>query len=313
MKKLYIFSTSLNPDVFINAIVHCANAEIFSTKRVEIVTVFESSAEEERKAKNYSSIRKNIEQVLEDLAAGVYKYVGTDGQEIKIKISEDDREYYKKARRNLEGVLFTRILYENLETEFDRRLAENTFSNDDPPACVFDVSGERKYFMTDLLFISLKKGFRDIYVFDIIKPINFKEPVKNLIHSLNAEDYKFKNLFESQYVAQSLSSFENPAKLNRVLDFSSSIFAKQILMAILLVSMGLLYWIIKLMPFFQEHWEAIEPISFLFYTLGGVITTFKIGLIFVILWERKFALNPFSIFEGLKSVMRKWLNKKFDF
>lgn len=93
------------------------------------------------------------------------------------------------------------------------------------------LTGERKYLLVDILFICLDNDYRDLFVFDILKPPNYQNKEENLIHSLDNNQYEFRNLFESKFTKEIVekgilnytdSELEEKVKnLNRRLESSS--------------------------------------------------------------------------------------------
>lgn len=314
MKKLYIFSTSLNPDVYINAIVHCANDKQFKTRRVELVTIFENSNEESKNIQKYLSTKKKIYDVLDDLASGKYNTLDGNRQPREVTLTAEEKEIYHKCKMRIEGILFTTIIYDNLKKEIEKKIEENRENKNENSNCIFDVSGERKYLLNDILFISLSNGFKNIYVFDMLRPPNFNQKELNLIHSLGDNEYKFRNLInDSPFVEESLAYFQSINNFGSIIEDNSTRFAQLIMFFALGVSTGLLLLLAKKTAYIQENWDTIEPLSFIVLGLGIVIVTYIINVILAITFQKELQLNPLKSFKTFKDYKRKRLNKKYNF
>ncbi len=312
--KLYIFSTSLNPDVYINPIVHCANDEGFQSKRVELVVIFENKQEEEKRKESYKNTQEKIINVLGHLASGVYQTESANNQLRKVELKNDEKQLYYSSRIKNKEISFTTITYDNLAQKIDEIIKIHSLNSEKSPRCIFDVSGERKFLLVDILFICLGHGFTNIYTFDMIKAPDFKNKDRNLIHSLGNNDYKFRNLIEdSNYVKESISKLKNYKDFDRLLKNNAVRFANFVLFGFILFFLAFLGLIYCAFPFLKENWIDYQPYIYITIAIVFGVVLWLIKAIFVLVYKIEFSFTPKKLWSNLKDYKRKELNEKYNF
>lgn len=217
MNKIQIFSTSKNPDVYINAILHFIHEEhkeIDNIKTdVELIVVFPSSTTLNSKKSEYIKTISEIEEVINNLAQGKYFIKNWDGSISRtVNLTDSQKEFYLFAKKRINSYNHKFIVYRNLEQEVVNRIKSS------PPnyKYIFDLTGEKKYLLIDIVFICLANGFKKLFVFDILKEPNFAKKEENLIHSFEEHEYEFRNLLESKYMKKYLPKFSVLNESNNV-------------------------------------------------------------------------------------------------
>ncbi|MEL7120329.1 MAG: hypothetical protein AAFO07_12835 [Bacteroidota bacterium] len=205
MNKVQIFSTSKNPDVYVNAIVHFIHEEHKEGDKqktnVELVVVFPSQTTLNNKKAEFVKVISEIEEVINNLANGEYFIKDWNGSVKRtVNLSQNQKEFYQFAKERINSYTPEFIVYKDLEKEVTKRIE----SSPKDFKYIFDLTGEKKYLLVDIVFISLVQGFKELFVFDILKEPNFKNKEENLIHSFKDHEYEFRNLYESKYMKKYL-------------------------------------------------------------------------------------------------------------
>jgi hypothetical protein len=312
---LYIFSTSFNPDVYINAIVHYLNIGSTEKVNIEVITVFEDAVERNKLENKYRNTIEKIEIVLDNLGKGEYHTTDGDRNERTVILEEDDKSFYRQSKIKINGRIIPRsILYAELEEEMIRII------NNQDDKFIFDLSGERKYLLVDIVFISLANNCKELFVFDILREPDFKLKERNLIHSLGGNDYKFRNLFSTQYVTDSIIKLSQgkdielstlTEKALNIIDFSADKFAKGILLALFALVSTLLLIILRYQDIIKDKWNELEPIAFIYISISLPILYFLASIGVAFLFTKELELTPKAIYESVKKYRFNKLRNKY--
>lgn len=301
--------------MYINAIVHYLN--IGSTERVnvEVITVFEDAVEKNKQENKYRNTIEKIETVLENLGKG--EYHTTDGNLNKrtVILEEDDRKFYERSKYKIDGRISPRsILYSELEREMLQII------NNQNDKFIFDLSGERKYLLVDILFISLANNCKDLFVFDILREPDFKLKERNLIHSLGGNEYKFRNLFSTEYVTDSLKKISQ-SKVNElssitnkaleIINFSADRYSKGILLALFTLISVLFFIVLRYQNIIKDKWNEIEPVTFIYISVALPILYFLISIGVVFLFTKEIEFTPKGIYDAVKKYRVSKLRRRY--
>lgn len=326
MNTIQIFSTSFNPDVYINAIVHFVHEHEQKTN-IELVVIFQDSTEKKQKEGRYKKTLSSIKEVLKDLASGIYKTTDGDRKPREVKLEDDEKKFYQDALNFINDFMFKSIIYSELRKEVIERI--NNAPSD--YKYIFDLTGERKYLLVDILFICLDNDYRNLFVFDILKSPNYQKKEENLIHNLDNNQYEFRNLFESKFTKEIVekgilnytdSELEGKVKnLNKRLESSSktieslrdenkrikvlegekagikgkleqtndqysSFFAKAYLIPIIGVGFLLLYYLNKSKTWVSTQWDSLEPLTFVYFAIGIPIVIWILSALLIIVFGK---------------------------
>lgn len=350
MNTIQIFSTSFNPDVYINAIVHFIH-EYEQKTNIELVVIFQDSTEKKQKEGRYKKTLSSIKEVFNDLASGIYKTTDGDRKPREVKLEDDEKKFYQDALNFINDFTFKSIIYTELRDEVIERI-KNAPSD---YKYIFDLTGERKYLLVDVLFICLDNDYKDLYVFDILKPPNYNKKEENLIHNLENNQYEFRNLFASNFTKEivekgilnySDSELEEKVKnlnkrlesssktieslrdenkkikiledenaiikgsLDQITDRYSSFFAKAYLIPITGLGFLLLYYLNKSKTWVSTQWNALEPLTFVYFAVGIPILIWILSALLIIAFGKDSMAdlkNPMGIFKILKNYKKNKL------
>jgi len=309
--KLFIFTTSDVPDVYINTIGY--SIEHFpKVEKIFLLNIVKDRGLLPRTREYLNQIKSNIARQLSLLQAGKYLYKDQDTrqwQEKEIEIEEFDRRRYALFASH---EIDTRVIfYDELDSEI------SAFIKGSEGNCVFDVSAVLKGYLIDVFVLLVELGSNNIHVFEL-KRTKRTYDEQELIHNLASDkgDYEYVNLTKSVYtsgkVIQNRAQVEKQnqleEKLNATIEFWSNTFARWVMGIYLFVVV--ISFVSLVVIVIRGNWNNYEPwITILF---GTPLITYVISIIAQLVFSKKISLEPSNIYDWLKEYKRKQVIRKFN-
>jgi hypothetical protein len=299
--KLYIFTTSDNPDPYINAIAHCV-VYYKELNQVTLIEIIGDRRRTESKKNDLNKLRQNIDDQLENLSKSKYflKRKDNTGELLDIQIESTDCEMYARLKDVLVDVKVW--IYDDLEREVSDLLICRGLSK-----YIFDVTAVLKSQLVDVYIILKSKNINAVHSFELVnKPFH---DYRDLIHNFEFEKtYKYPCLAESFHTKDisvaNIDSIISRRDFDQLTDIAATDFARFCLLIYFLIGLPILVligWYIS--P--PERWSTAEPII-LVITSGLVLLSYPLQSLFS---GKAPSLDPRELFNALKSWRKKGLEK----
>lgn len=194
-RNLYIIVRSLNPNSYLNSIVHCILNE--NVKRVVFVAVKRPGDSQIPLAR----IAASVAALLEQLAQGKYTYIERETNSLASVdlVHEYDHETFSIIVAKYTSCF--RILGENLRNEiktipYEELRAELSMIRRTEDA-MFDITSTANYLVSDIASICMVEGISSMYTFEsFVEPLYGKDGWKTLIHHLDLDCRSTKQTYQ---------------------------------------------------------------------------------------------------------------------
>jgi hypothetical protein len=314
--NLYIFSTSENPDPYINVMAHCvANYE--NLNQVFLLGITGDRRKVSLERDKLERLKQNIDEQLDSLVSRKYlRRKGKDIEEVEIEIESIDCQTYSRLK-DLD-ISIKALIFDDLEQEISKLL-----SSEDSILHVFDVTTVLKSYLVDIYTILRFRNISSIYSFELFNKRSYDD--KELIHNQEyKKNYDFVCLATSSHTSSKIivgqdsviseSEFNKlqseihslKADYNSLEDTLANDFARFFVFAYFLLLM--LYWVWSCWNIFTqpEGWNRVEPISFLI-TLAWVLASYLLQVLFT---GRFPEVDPRGLFKALIAWRKRRLNRQ---
>lgn len=191
-KRLYIFSTSDRPDVYINVIRHCIDHFLID-REIVLIGIFKDRGKADAINLKLQNTIDSVRTQLRNLAQG--KYNVEPGLTKEVEVADFERQKYQLALE-LYVLIPKAILYPNLGIELESMMVQD---------CIFDVSGLDRDYMVDIYSIVGSNEKNGLFYFKLIGSRKRTYDDFELIHNLECNaDYLFENIFEGEFAKRTL-------------------------------------------------------------------------------------------------------------
>jgi minimal CRISPR polymerase domain len=313
--NLYIFTTSDQPDPYINVIAHCA-ANYENLRKVILIGITGDRLKIDIEKEKLDKLKKDISNQLDSLVKGKYltKKMDKGWEEIDIEIDPIDRRAYGR----LQGLSLDLkpLNYDDLEKEIQEIL-----SNEDSTINIFDITAVLKSYLINIYTILRFRNISTIHSFELFNKRSYDH--KELIHNQTyKKTYDFPCLAENLHtrekivvgansiisesdfnLAQSdIKALENNCK--KLEDILSNDFARFCLLIYFLILTPIFAWICWSV-FQPEGWNRVEPIAFI-VTSSCFLLNYLLQSIFT---GKAPSLDPREFFNAAKTWRKNKLQK----